>query len=470
MGITSAFATSRSGLAAVEKWAEITSGNIANADRAGYVRKSVVRDPSPGGGVQVSAIRRETDAAVERLHRIEMSRAGRQDAVASGLELYTTRLGQPGASGSLLGRIDALQTAFTQLANAPDQPALQSVALEAAKGAARTLGETSTALGEVRTTARQRIDVSVGTLNAGLSRIGELNRQIALATPGTDGQAALLDEAGTILDDLSDIADLRTVTDAVGRITVYSAGGTELVEGTAVKPISWDDATASLFAGDIDITPDRAGARGFGEGRLAGEVFLLTEAIPLMQRQLDEVARTLIDGFAAADASLAPGQAGLFVDRDALYPPAPATGLAGRIEVNVAVRPDLGGDLWRIRDGIGALAEGPAADATQLNAFVEMLEGPQAFDTAAGLGTGTTFAAFTASLVADQQQLRVTAQERREALKAGAASIEAVRSGISGVNRDDELQKLIEIEQSYAANSRVIRTLTEMLDTLLAAT
>ena len=37
MAISSAFAISRSGLASVEKWSEITSANIANGDRVGVV-------------------------------------------------------------------------------------------------------------------------------------------------------------------------------------------------------------------------------------------------------------------------------------------------------------------------------------------------------------------------------------------------------------------------------------------------
>jgi flagellar hook-associated protein 1 len=469
MGISSAFAASRSGLAAVEKWAEITSGNIANGDRAGYVRKSVLREPAPGGGVLVSGIRRETDAAVERLHRIELSRVGRQEAVASGLELYTTRLGEPGAPGSLLGRVDALTSVFTQLANAPDQFALQNAAVDASRGVAQALNQTSAALREARSTALQRAETSVGTLNVGLGRIAELNKQIVFAAPGSDAQAALLDEAGMILDRLAEVADLRIVTDGQGRTSVYTAGGTALVEGPVAKTLRLDGAGPALLADDIDITPGRPGARGFEEGRLAGEMALLTETIPRMQRQLDEMARALIDGFTAADASLAPGEDGLFLDRTGAWPPAGLDGLADRIAVNDRVLTEAGGAPWRLRDGIGALAQGPAADATQLNAFVAMLEGAMTFDAAAGLGTSSTLSGFATDLVANQQQIRVSAQERRESLQAGAAALEAVRSGISGVNRDDELQKLIEIEQSYAANSTVIRTLTDMLDTLLAA-
>ena len=43
------------------------------------------------------------------------------------------------------------------------------------------------------------------------------------------------------------------------------------------------------------------------------------------------------------------------------------------------------------------------------------------------------------------------------------------RSSIEGVNVDTELQKLLEIEQAYGANSQVLSSLSDMLDTLLAS-
>jgi flagellar hook-associated protein 1 FlgK len=469
MGITSAFSISRSGLSLVEKRAEITAGNIANAERPDYTRKTVIQDSDAAGGVRIAGVRREVDFAVERLHRIELSRAGRQDAIASGLELYSTRLGQPGATSSLPNRMDELRAAFNQLANSPEQPAAQTGVLMAAEGLVRELNETSRALEETRALARERVKTSVGTLNAGLSQLADLNERILQAGPGTEREAALLDEAGALLDQLSTVADIRVSTDTLGRMKIFTAGGTELLEGTNARTITFDDVTGTLTADGIDITPGRPGQRGFEEGEIAGQIALLGEVLPKMQLQLDETARALIEEFAAADTSLAPGAAGLFAERG--HPNLPVTyyGIAGRIDVNDAVRPETGGFLWRIRDGIGAVAEGPASDASQPNAFVNIFGNAQSFDPAAGLGGSVTITQFVAGLVADQQQTRVAAQQRQETLLTSAASLEAVRSGISGVNIDDELQRLVEIEQAFAANSQVIRSLSEMLDTLLAA-
>jgi flagellar hook-associated protein 1 FlgK len=212
MGITSAFSISRSGLSLVEKRAEITAGNIANAERPDYTRKTVIQDSDAAGGVRIAGVRREADFAVERLHRIELSRAGRQDAIASGLELYSTRLGQPGATSSLPNRMDELRAAFNQLANSPEQPAAQTGVLMAAEGLVRELNETSRALEETRALARERVKTSVGTLNAGLSQLADLNERILQAGPGTEREAALLDEAGALLDQLSTVADIRVST------------------------------------------------------------------------------------------------------------------------------------------------------------------------------------------------------------------------------------------------------------------
>ena len=112
---------------------------------------------------------------------------------------------------------------------------------------------------------------------------------------------------------------------------------------------------------------------------------------------------------------------------------------------------------------------GPPSDNTQVSAFVDAMEREQGFDSAAGLGASSTIGAYAARMIADQQYTRVAAEDLRESLTASVNALAMTRSSISGVNVDTELQQLIQIEQSYAANSQMMRVLSEMLDTLLAA-
>ncbi|MEM9475712.1 MAG: flagellar hook-associated protein FlgK [Pseudomonadota bacterium] len=469
MGLTSAFGISRSGLSTVEKWAETTSANIANADKPGYARKSVLRTADDVGIVSVNGIRRESDGAIDRMHRMELARMGRQDALASGTALYLGQLGSPDDPNSLSNRVADLQTAFVQLANAPEQISRQNAALTASEALARDLNAADAALDEATLTVQGRVEASVDAANLAITKIAELNQRIVGVEPGTQQHAMLTDELNIQLDALADIVDTRAVFDGAGRASVYTADGSPLVEDNSYELLSFEAATATLSLDGRDITPGRDGARGFSEARLAGEIELLREVFPQAQRQIDELARGLMVGFETADATVTAGVAGLFTDDGAAFDPANLDGLAGRIRVNDAVRPIVGGDVWRLRDGIAAGAEGPPADGTQLAAFVSMMEGQQTFDAAAGLGTSSTLAEFAAALGADQQRVRTDAEELRETFRTSAASLEATRSSLSGVNVDDELQQLILIEQSYAANSRVITVVSEMVDTLLAA-
>ena len=149
--------------------------------------------------------------------------------------------------------------------------------------------------------------------------------------------------------------------------------------------------------------------------------------------------------------------------------PNKSEGLAGRIAVNTAVRSEAGGAAWRMRDGIGATVQGPASDGRRVAAFVDLLSADVSYDPAAGLGERRTIGDFAAGLVSAQKHLHNDALAKSESLAAGRDSIQTSRQSVQGVNVDDELQQLMLIEQSYAANATVMKTLGEMMDTLLAA-
>ena len=68
-----------------------------------------------------------------------------------------------------------------------------------------------------------------------------------------------------------------------------------------------------------------------------------------------------------------------------------------------------------------------------------------------------------------QNVLRVGADAQAETARVRLVTFEDNRSSIEGVNVDTELQKLLEIEQAYGANSQVLSSLSDMLDTLLAS-
>ncbi|KAF0674643.1 flagellar hook-associated protein FlgK [Profundibacterium mesophilum] len=468
MSIASAFNAARSALTVTGRWAEVTSNNISNADRPEYTRRGLTLDSvGDASGVRVAAVQREMNAALDREYRLETGRVARQDTVAELLDAYTAKLGSPGTEGTVSARMTGLQSSFDLLSANPADPALQRNVLDAADGMTRSLNKASRDLKETTAAVTARIVGEVEVVNGMLGEVGEINRQIAIEEKGSRRMAVLEDQLATRLDGIAQVMDFTLERDAAGRAELRTRSGAELVAGTQVTTISFDAASGALFAGASEITPGETGVRGFGEGRLAGEIELRNAILPQMELQLDEMAGALVAGFEMAE-GLA-GSPGLFTDAGAAYDPASREGLAGRITVNDAVRPEAGGALWRLRDGVSAATPGYAGDSTQITAYSDLLSGPVAYDPAAGLGTGITMTDYAAGLMAEQHAVRVDAETQAESLALGTETIAHARAGLQGVNIDEELQQLMAVEQSYAANSQVMRTLDDMMETLLAA-
>jgi flagellar hook-associated protein 1 FlgK len=75
-----------------------------------------------------------------------------------------------------------------------------------------------------------------------------------------------------------------------------------------------------------------------------------------------------------------------------------------------------------------------------------------------------------AELVSIQQSARAEAETQAARQAVVADTLRDVRANATGVNVDDELQRMLQIEKSYAANANVVQTAARMLDELLSIT
>lgn len=173
--------------------------------------------------------------------------------------------------------------------------------------------------------------------------------------------------------------------------------------------------------------------------------------------------------FETADASLATGQAGLFTDNGVAFSAGNLEGLASRFQVNETVSLSGDAEVWRIRDGLGAAAPGSPSDTAQISAFVSALNTPVDASADTGLSSSITLQDFAAEMVTSQATERVRAESNLSAARSAAEVVDGARRNAEGVNIDDEMQRLLLIEQSFAANSRVLTTVSSMIDTLIAA-
>ncbi|MAL99456.1 MAG: flagellar hook-associated protein FlgK [Alteromonadaceae bacterium] len=470
MSIISSILASRSGLMVNSARAQTVSTNIANAQDENYSKRTVQQAEGLGGGVYVVGISRAVDTTMDALFRKEMSLASTQNTLSGALNVYTAQLGDLGSETSFPSLLSALQNDLGLLSNDPGDTSLQQEVLLSAKALTGALHDANAALNQVQTTAFTGIESDIKTANKSLAEIARINADIGRTVPGTDTYASLQDRRSAELDTLASVIGIQVSYDSENRVTVHTTGGQTLVKAGYVNALSFDRATGELKSDDIVITPGSSGRRGSDEGSLAGYIALATEIVPQSQLELDEFARSLIEGFEAADASLAPGQPGLFTDGGfalgATYP----AGLAGRLQVNSAADPSAGGDLNLLRDGLGAVTAGPQSDNTQVLAWINFFESDVPYDTAAGQGASAKIIDFANGIFSAQHGRRVKADTELASLTASSETYRANRLNIRGINIDTELQDLQLIEQAFNANSQALRVATEMIDTLLNMT
>jgi len=122
----------------------------------------------------------------------------------------------------------------------------------------------------------------------------------------------------------------------------------------------------------------------------------------------------------------------------------------------LAVNPALDGANWRLRDGLGTTVESSAINADGLQRLANAFSGSGA----------PGFQARIATALTALSQARQNAEDRQTNATQRADSL-AVQTRSQGVDQDAELQRLLVIEQAYAANARVIETADAMLRRLL---
>ena len=466
MGLSSALSIAGSGLRTTQTWADVTARNIANAATPGYARKDTQLS-SLSGGVDVSAVRREVDVSLERLDRDGIAVTSRWSTISDALQLYTATLGQPRDETSPTTKLTRFQESLNALANKPGDAATQAAVLDAAQRLSESLNANAKTLQDVAQEVDMTIRYDVADVNELTNRLAMLNDRIVRTAPGSLENAELSDEIGRVLDSVAQFMDIRTTTNAAGQVTLYTSGGTTLVDATQATALRYDPGTGGLYAGADDITPATPGIRGFEYGSLAGLYELKHNTLPHYSLQLDELARALVTEFEMADASLTPGSPGIFTDQGAAY--TTTQGLAARITVNPGMDPQHGGALWRFRDGAGATTQGASGDMTQALAFVDVFSKPVVFNAGAGLGTALTLETYATAMVTKQHTTQTDAQAELQAASLSSEAFATARQNYAGVNTDDELQRLMLIEQSYAANAKMMTTVSSMMDALLAA-
>lgn len=461
MSVQLALTSALSSLRTTQQQAAMVSHNLANATTAGYVRRdldlSAVTTAGRGAGVRVDAVARKVDELLIRDARFETSRYSGQEARASALADYALVLGQPQDEKSVSTQLSKLQQAFSRLHDMPNDDAARNAVVSQAAALAGGLNRAAEAVQTVQDDARDRLQTSVDAVNTSLQRISELNGKIAtLETRGGDA-GDLRDERDRLLDQVSQEIGIRTYSREDGQTVVMTRNGQTLLD----HPLAPGEQPLTLLGDEVMANGVSLSAKPDSEiqsGRIMGYVQTIKQDMPRAMAQLDELAAGIVQAFQGAEAD--PTQPGLFTDAGAAY--GATAGLASRITVNDVVRTES----WRMQSGVQAAGPLQPGDQTQIDRFLTVFTDTRSF-AATDMPASATLGSYATAMVSAQQGYRTGAESEMNARKISADTLETARINRDGVNIDDEMQKLLLIEQSYGASAQVVQVAGRMIDILL---
>ncbi|MFZ1468233.1 MAG: flagellar hook-associated protein FlgK [Paracoccaceae bacterium] len=483
MSITSALSSALTGLSATSRQAEVISSNVANASTPGYARRSVSLSAltlgGTGQGVAVRGITRQIDSFLIGDRRGAQAMASDRDVRAGFLQKMESIVGHPDDQASLSARVAALNQALAEASSRPESEARLTTAVDAARLLADGLNQASDAVQQERARTDTAIGTSVQTLNSALVQVAELNTQIRSFSGAGRDVSALLDQRQQIVDRISDLVPIREVSRDHDQIALMTTGGAVLLDGkpsqfgfTAVHTIVPEMTQASGGLSGLTLNGRPMATAGETSlllgGKLAGQFAVRDELAVSGQARLDAMARDLVDRFSDAglDPTLALGDAGLFTDSGGAFAPANEVGLSARLSLNATVDPAAGGQVSRMRDGLGAATAGPPGNAALLNALSDAMATARPLGSSALPPGNRSLSGLTADLLSSISAARLNADTEGAFTAARYAALDEMEKA-GGVDTDQELQSLLVIERNFAANAKVIQTVDEMVSTLL---
>lgn len=479
MSLATALSNAISGLGATSRGTQVVSDNLSNIKTEGFARRELkqtaISYAGAGGGVRVDGIARVVNTALLAEFRSAGASATEADIRTVFFQKMEKLVGLPGDPQGLSYKLNEFRESLINANAQPDDTVRLSNVVNAAQNITQRLNHAAVEVQGHRRRADAAIRMDVQSLNDGLEQVAQLNRRIAIIDSIGKDPSALMDRRQLVLDKINKIIPLHVAQREASRVDIYTVSGATLLNGTKPVSISFTPTTyidsqtnegERLYVNGREITEN--GMKFFAGGSLSANFEVRDKLTTQMQRELDSFALELHNRFSNAqtDPTLGDNKAGLFTDGDSKASADNILGLSSRISLNPKISPQKTDKLWLLRSGMGATVEAPAGDTTQLARFHQALTKYYPPTNKSVFSEGGSLLNQLSELESHVSGRRVEAEEISAARNARMAMV-STRFLADGVDTDAELQQLLQYEQAYAANARVVQTIRDMMDEIL---
>lgn len=426
----------------------VVQNNVTNANTPGYVEQTQVQEASAldlnqglVGGVTAGPVVGYRDQYAEQAVQQQQTSVGFYNQKVSDLTPLQSFFDLSSSSG-LSASLDALFSSFSQLSVNPNDTVSRQAVLNKANTVAQQFRSTASGLLSQTTNLNSQTRSILNHINQLAATIAQVNGSGRIDAKGTVN-AGLDAQLNSSLEQLSQYVNFTTLQQPDGSVSVLIGGQTPLVVGDNAYNLQGDFSTpqtAILSSTGADITGQITG------GQLSATIDDNNNVIPSYVADLNTLAQSLAD---QVNTTLNNGidQNGAAPTTD-LFAYDPVQGAALTLNVNPLTTDQIAAALPGPPGGNGnALAAAQLANATgaagyTFDQFLGNLGGRVGNDVLSATNTQTT-----------KQNLLSQAQ--------------TLRQQVSGVSLDTEAEKLIALQKSYEATSKMFTVLNQLTETLI---
>ncbi|MCC5889874.1 MAG: flagellar hook-associated protein FlgK [Alkalibacterium sp.] len=498
-GLFGTLNTATKGLNAQQTALQTIGHNVANSNTAGYTRQRVTMQADfaqsvpgvgqIGTGVRIGNIDRVSDEYVTTQLRDAHSTTKRHESLSDIVGQLEAVFNEPSDTG-LSNQISEVFNAWTYLASNPEQASARTMLVQTTETFTDTIHHMANSMDSLHKDTLNELDKSALDANSTLKQIESLNHQIWQASVRGYTPNDLLDQQDRLLSDLAGKVDITVDKDKFNRVSVKIDGNNVLDSSSrkelAVVTAKNENDEFVLGNGDILNTADDSEIQigsvvvKSQDDQIATLIKPKTGSMKGTQEALDVISNMQVDlndfAFSFAKAVNLIHRGGEDGEGQPFFDEVTKENAASTIRTTKQLRdnPDLvvsGKDFDNDYSGDGTRAQAIASlQHQQLPMDSENWSYDEGSMKINSSSTGSTLFGRYNSMVTEMGIVKQQEDNMLETQNGLMQLLTQRRESISGVDINEEVVDMIKYSSAFQANSRVLQTISDMLDTLINRT
>ena len=466
--ILSTLSSAASALDAFDRALDVTQNNVSNSQTPGYASQTQVLtampfNPADGstGGVSAGAVVSSRDQYAEQAVRQQNVLLGQAQQNVTSFTSLQSLFDISGNSG-IPYALNNLFTSFSAWAQTPTDTDAQQAVIDSATDLANTFQQTATGMAQAAQNNSSQIDKTVVQINQLAEQLAGYNSQ---ATQDATPDAGLDAQINSTLEQLSQYVNFTASQQSDGAVTVFVNGQVPLVMGDTAyalqdHPVAADPSSPNpnapptmsiLSAEGADITSQVTSGQLGALMNLANKVFPQYLGSGNSAGELNAMAQQFADcvNQALTQGNISDGPPPVAGVPLFTYDTTNATNLAQTLAVDPTV---TAGQL-------AAISTGPPEISNGVPLALAALANPQSSGDEIN---GASYTEFYGNMAATIGNDLNDATNNQQVQQSALAQAQSLRKQVSGVSLDAEAAVLLQFQQAYEANSKLITVLDQL--------